>query len=149
MGHNGNLINGPAMIVPKLRSPIVLVHGIFGFDAIRMAGWTLANYFHDIPDYLRTAGNVVLQPALSPTRSVAERAAQLKAFLDRPVPTDPVHVTAHGMGGLDARYMISRLGTGRRVLTLTSIGTPHRGTPFADWGVRRFEWLVKSLFLLF
>src|SRR5262249_5187529 len=38
-----------------------------------------------------------------------------------------VHVFAHSMGGLDARYMISRLGMAKRVLSLTTIATPHRG----------------------
>jgi triacylglycerol esterase/lipase EstA (alpha/beta hydrolase family) len=36
------------------------------------------------------------------------------------------------MGGLDARYAISLLGLARRVASLTTIGTPHRGTPVGD-----------------
>jgi triacylglycerol lipase len=47
------------------------------------------------------------------------------------------------MGGLDARYMLSRLGMGPRALSLTTLGTPHRGTAFADWGVRHLEWAVR------
>jgi triacylglycerol lipase len=39
------------------------------------------------------------------------------------------------MGGLDARYAITRLGLARRVASLTTIGCPHRGTPLADLGV--------------
>jgi triacylglycerol lipase len=50
------------------------------------------------------------------------------------------------MGGLDARYMISRLGMANRVLSLTTLGTPHRGSSFADWGVRRFRKLACPLF---
>ena len=38
--------------VPKLRAPIVLVHGLFGFDRLKLAGWTLANYFSNLPDFL-------------------------------------------------------------------------------------------------
>jgi triacylglycerol lipase len=38
------------------------------------------------------------------------------------------------MGGLDARYAISRLGLAAKVVSLTTIGTPHRGTPLADVG---------------
>ncbi len=49
------------------------------------------------------------------------------------------------MGGLDARYMISRLDMAGHVLTLTTLGTPHRGTSFADWGVKRLERLVKPV----
>jgi triacylglycerol lipase len=47
------------------------------------------------------------------------------------------------MGGLDARYMISQLGMGDRVLSLTTLGTPHRGTVFADWSIRRLSRLVR------
>src|SRR5262245_51186608 len=36
------------------------------------------------------------------------------------------------MGGLDARYAITHLGLHSRVASLTTIGTPHHGTPLAD-----------------
>jgi triacylglycerol lipase len=133
------------MRIPKLRSPIVLVHGIFGFDQVRLGCLTLVNYFPGIPELLRAAGNRVLIPRLSPTGGIAERAEQLKQFLDREMPAEPVHILGHSMGGLDARYMISRLDMGGRVLSLTTLGTPHRGTTFADWGIRRLERLVKPL----
>jgi triacylglycerol lipase len=137
------------MELAKLNAPIVLVHGFCGFDEIRLGPWALASYFPRIPGLLRAAGNRVLIPRLSPTRGVAERAAQLKAFLDREAPKEPVHVFAHSMGGLDARYMVSCLGMGGRVLTLTTLGTPHRGTAFADWGIRRLQRLVRPILQLF
>jgi len=133
------------MIVPKLRSPIVLVHGLLGFDRLKLCGWTIASYFSNIPEFLAASGNRVLVAQMSPTGGVAERAQQLKGFLDREAPAEPVHVFAHSMGGLDARYMISRLGMAARVLTLTTIGTPHRGTAFADWGVSRFHRLLEPV----
>lgn len=136
------------MKLPKLRSPILLVHGIFGFEKIRMAGVTLADYFPGIPESLRSPGNRVLVPALSPTGGIADRAAQLKAYLDRNLPNEPVHIFAHSMGGLDARYMISCLGMSQRVLTLTTLGTPHRGSPFADWAIGRFERILKPVLQL-
>jgi triacylglycerol lipase len=133
------------MIVPKLRAPIVLVHGLLGYDRVRLGPWTIASYFSSIPELLAAAGNRVLVAQMSPTSGVTERAAQLKLFLDREAPGEPVHLFAHSMGGLDARYMISRLGMEARVLTLTTIGTPHRGTPFADWGMSRFNRLLGPL----
>lgn len=133
------------MIVPQLRCPIVLVHGFLGFDRLQVGGWTLASYFPGIPEFLRLSGNRVLVARLSPTSGVAERAAQLKEFLLREVPHEPVHLFAHSMGGLDSRYLISRLGMAPRILSLTTIGTPHRGTSFADWAVERFERVVKPL----
>jgi triacylglycerol lipase len=133
------------MMVPKLRCPIVLVHGLLGYHRLELCGWTIASYFANIPEFLAAGGNRVLVAQLSPTGGVAERAAQLKLFLDRESPTEPVHLFAHSMGGLDARYLISRLGMAGRVLSLTTIGTPHRGTTFADWGVNRLQRLLEPV----
>jgi triacylglycerol lipase len=137
------------MVLPKLRSPILLVHGLLGYDQVRVGHWILASYFRGIPERLIRAGNRVLMTRVSPTASVAVRAAQLKAYLDRVMPHEPIHILAHSMGGLDARYLISKLGMADRVLTLTTIATPHRGTALADWGVLRLERLVRPFLDLF
>jgi triacylglycerol lipase len=133
------------MIIPKIQSPIVLVHGLLGFDRVRVAGATLISYFPGIPELLRAAGNRVLIPSLSPTAGVETRAAQLKEFILAFSPSEPVHLIAHSMGGLDARFMIARLGMAGHVLTLTTIGTPHRGTSFADWGVTKLARIVRPI----
>src|SRR5262245_37720669 len=137
------------MVVPKLRAPIVLVHGLFGFNEVKFCGVKLASYFPEIPEYFREAGNRVLVAEVSPTKGVADRAAQLKSFIDKELPNEPMHILAHSMGGLDARYMISRLGMAERILTLTTLGTPHKGSSFADWAIRRLERLVKPVLELF
>jgi triacylglycerol lipase len=132
--------------VPCLNAPIVLVHGLCGFDRVQMGSWIVADYFPGIPGMLREAGNRVAVARVSPTAGIAARAAQLKQQIDRESPDEPVHVIGHSMGGLDARYMISRLGMSKRVLSLTTLGTPHRGSSFADWGVKRFRSLACPLF---
>ena len=114
-----------------------------------MGGWLVADYFPGIPKLLRAAGNRVFTARLSPTGGIAERAEQLKSVIERESPHEPVHIFGHSMGGLDARYMISRLGMAKRVHSLTTLGTPHRGTAFADWGVRRFRSLACPLFRFF
>ena len=134
------------MNIPKLRTPIVLVHGLLGFGRMRFGPWVVADYFRGVPSVLEAAGNRVLVPSLSPTGGISERARQLKAFLDREWPHSPVHIMGHSMGGLDARYLISCLGMADRVLSLTTLGTPHRGTHFADWGLRRLERLLRPVF---
>lgn len=110
-----------------------------------MVGLTLANYFPSIPELLQGAGNRVLVPFVSPTAAVADRAAQLRDFINCHSPQEPVHLIAHSMGGLDSRYMISHLGMEERVLSLTTLGTPHRGTIFADWAISRLERIVKPV----
>ena len=41
---------------------------------------------------------------------------------------DKVNIIAHSKGGLDARHMITKLGMGHMVASLTTISTPHRGS---------------------
>ncbi len=116
-------------------APIVLVHGIFGFNQLTLGGLKVADYFRLIPDALRGDGHVVpAPPQLNPAGSVAERAEDLKNYLqsNSEVLDKKVHIVAHSMGGLDARFMISKLEMAERVLSLTTIGTPHHGTPIAD-----------------
>jgi triacylglycerol lipase len=134
------------MSMPRLRAPIVLVHGLFGFGKLRLGPWLELDYFHGVLAALEAAGNRVLAARLSPTGGVARRAAQLKAFLDRHAPGEAVHLIAHSMGGLDSRYMISHLGMAGRVLSLTTLGTPHRGSPFADWALGHLVFLVAPAF---
>ena len=138
-----------APAVPRLRHPIVFLHGLLGFRRIQFAGWTLSSYFSNIPTLLEKAGNRVFVSRVHPIGSIADRAAEVRDFLNEVCPKEPVHLFAHSMGGLDARYLISKLGMADRVLTLTSIGTPHRGTAFADWGVRHFERVLGSTLGLF
>jgi triacylglycerol lipase len=132
--------------IPKLRAPVVLVHGLLGYDRWRVGTYTVREYFPGIGHRLEAAGNRVLRARTCPTGGVRRRAADLKAFLDHAAPDEPVHIIAHSMGGLDARYFISKLGGADRVLSLTTIGTPHRGSPFADWGVARLARYVRPVF---
>jgi pimeloyl-ACP methyl ester carboxylesterase len=85
-------------MIPRLRAPLVLVHGFLGFDELRVGGWTLARYFANLPDALRAAGNRVLVARVSPTQGVARRAAELRALLDRELPGERVHLLGHSMG---------------------------------------------------
>jgi triacylglycerol lipase len=118
-------------------APIVLVHGILGFDQLKLAGLNIAGYFRQIPEALRKDGHVVPEPPqLNPAGSIAERAQDLKNYLQDPSNHDvfdkQVHLVAHSMGGLDARFMIAKLGMADQVLSLTTIGTPHHGSPIED-----------------
>ena len=120
---------------PKLSAPIVLAHGLLGFSRVQFAGMTLASYFNRIPEFLSAVGNRVLQPAVPPTGSIRRRGQALKDEIRRLVGSERVHVIAHSMGGLDARWMITALDMSEQVVSLTTLGTPHRGTVFADRSV--------------
>jgi triacylglycerol lipase len=61
------------------------------------------------------------------------RAQQLATQIEQ-LGCERVNIVAHSMGGLDARYAIACLGMAPRIASLTTIGTPHRGTPLANLG---------------
>ncbi|KAM3439323.1 hypothetical protein NHJ13734_003767 [Beauveria thailandica] len=132
--------------------PIVLAHGLFGFSELRLAPRLPAvQYWHGIQDALRANGAIVFATSVPPSSSIAVRAATLadgivaaqEAQQEKaraspappPPPPPPVNIIAHSMGGLDARYMISRLlpRPDVQVASLTTIATPHRGSPVADY----------------
>jgi triacylglycerol lipase len=114
------------------RLPVVLAHGIMGFDEIRV-GPIRRHYFAGIPGRLGDVGCEVHRPAVARAGAVAERARQLAAQV-RAIDARKVTIIAHSMGGLDARYAISRLDLGKKVAALVTVGTPHLGTPIADLG---------------
>jgi triacylglycerol lipase len=128
--------------------PIVLAHGIARFDAVRehFVG-KLDNadevpdrlhYFRGIKTHLNGSGFRVFHASVEFAAGVGTRAEGLRADIEEVLKTTgqpKVHVIAHSMGGLDARHMIVDLGMDERVCSLTTIGTPHNGSSFADWGV--------------
>ncbi|HET8538273.1 MAG TPA: alpha/beta fold hydrolase [Anaeromyxobacter sp.] len=114
------------------RYPVVLAHGLLGFDEIRV-GRARHDYFRGVSDRLERDGCVVHRCRVARTASIAARAAELAAFV-RALPAPRVNLVAHSMGGLDARYALARLGLSRSVASLTTVGSPHRGTPLADLG---------------
>jgi triacylglycerol lipase len=121
---------------------IVLVHGLCGFDRLYAFRRPMKDYFPGVRTRLEERGRRVFTARLSPTAGIQRRATELKQFIDREVPAGPIHLVGHSLGGLDARYAVSNLGLESRVKSLTTIGTPHHGSSFADWGWNRFSRLI-------
>jgi len=109
---------------------VVLAHGLFGFDELSL-GDKRVEYWRGIPRALRKMGVEVAVPRFGTIASVESRAAQLAEVI-RTMPGKKVNVIGHSMGGVDARVAIARFGAGERVASLTTIASPHRGTPLAD-----------------
>jgi triacylglycerol lipase len=112
------------------RHPVVLAHGLFGFDEVAL-GTARHAYWKGIRDALEKDGCKVIVPRVPPVGCVAERAAALARALAE-VDEKRLNVLAHSMGGLDARFAATRLGLGRRLAALVTVGTPHHGSPLAD-----------------
>ena len=83
---------------------------------------------------MRAKGIEVITASVPASGSIEERAAKLREDIAAKANGKSVNIIAHSMGGLDARYMISRLQPDNvEVLSLTTIATPHRGSAFADF----------------
>lgn len=130
-------------------APIVLVHGLFGFDRVKVGPFRVGRYFPGIEEALVADGFRIGVPSLSKSCGVVTRANELKKYLLAHFPNEKVHILAHSMAGLDSRYMLSRLGMEDRVRSLTTIATPHRGSSFADWGVRNFSRIAEPIMNFF
>ncbi len=113
--------------------PVVLVHGLFGFDRIGVPGVRL-HYFRGIVNHLERAGCHAHAVRLPAAASVPDR-AKILADKIAALPHRRVDIIAHSLGGLDARYALAHLGLASKVRALVTIGTPHRGTPLADLAV--------------
>jgi triacylglycerol lipase len=122
-------------------TPIVLHHGLFGYDSVGVGKFRWA-YFQGIDKAIRKLGAPVIVTKVHPTGGIVRRATQLKAAIESGLAElngdghGKIILVAHSLGGLDARYMISRLGMADRVAALLTVTTPHRGSPYADWCVR-------------
>ncbi len=120
--------------------PVVLHHGLFGTGDIALGPVTL-RYFRGIDRAIADRGHPLIIPWVHPCSSVVSRARQLKESVLRQLstlgrPGQKVLLFAHSMGGLDARYAVSKLGLAEHVAAVVTVTTPHRGSPFADWALR-------------
>lgn len=144
--------------------PIVLVHGIARFDELRhsiierlqllLMDRSLASdrthYFRRIRSHLQEHKFETHYSDVSWASDVSvrgrEMAQNIRAILDSGN-HEKVHIIAHSMGGLDARYMLYKEDIADRVASLTTIGTPHLGTSYAVHALGQGGDLVIELFL--
>lgn len=129
---------------------VVLVPGAFGGG---YTSWFLSfdDYFSEYSTFFRGMGCDVRKITL-PDITIEERARILKGALEHLPRTQSraraLYLVAHSQGGLDARYALKSLKL-QGVKALLTVGTPHRGTPLADWVVRErdegtvFYWFLR------
>jgi hypothetical protein len=126
-----------ARITIKAASPVILVHGD-GSDGAFFArqGLTRALSAAGIPS--DSSVNLAGGGSVPVSANAATLQARLPAIV-RSFGVNSVHLVTHSKGGLDARLWLSANATGNaaapfpfRVLSMTTLGTPHRGSPLAD-----------------
>ncbi len=113
--------------------PILLVHGIALKDFLGFRA------FGNIEKILRREGAVVFTSRIDGFGTIENNAKQLKAeILDilKRTGAEKINLIAHSKGGLDSKYMIARLHMEDRVASLTTLCTPHMGSPVATTVLR-------------
>ena len=108
--------------------PILLVHGLFGFDRIGKV-----ELFQNVKQALRSHGARVFVPHLSATHSNEVRGEQLLAQIDRVLQgtgARQVNLIGHSQGALAARYAAAIAPA--CVASVTSVSGPNHGSELAD-----------------
>lgn len=126
--------------------PIMLIHGIGYRDG------DYRKYWGRIPSFLKEHGAVLYFGNQEPFGFIRENAVCLKeaakfALVDSGA--KKLNLIAHSKGGIEARYLISRLGMEDQIASLTTIATPHRGICTMDELKARSDGAYKALVHLF
>lgn len=112
----------------QTRYPIVLVHGLFGFDSALGI-----DYFYGIPSALRAGGAKVYVAQVSAANSTEVRGEQLLAQVKTILAmtgAQKVNLIGHSHGGPTSRYVAGVAP--QLVASVTSVGGVNRGSRVAD-----------------
>jgi len=130
-----NLIRFTSYLDLAPRNPVVFCHGLLGFDTVKVGPiYPLhVSHWRGIKEVLEANGVEVLITRVPATSSIEERAKVLEKTISEIYPGRSVHLIGHSMGGLDSRYVVTHLKKRKfKVLSVTTLATPHRGSSFAD-----------------
>ena len=122
-----------------MKYPVLLVHGMCVRDSEKYSSWGR------IPDALRKIGIKVYFGHQDGLSDIESNAAYLKNRINeilKETGADKINIIAHSKGGLDSRYVISRLGMGEKVASLTTIATPHNGSKTVDLLMKLPDFIV-------
>ncbi len=112
----------------QTKYPIVLVHGLFGFDNIGPV-----EYWYGIPSALRSDGAKVYVTQVSAANSTEVRGEQLLAQVKQILAVTgaaKVNLIGHSHGGPTARYVASVRPD--LIASVTTVGGVNRGSKVAD-----------------
>jgi triacylglycerol lipase len=145
-------VDAPEKLGPPY--PIVLAHGFFGFE--ELAGLDALTYFFGVRAELAKLGeSYVFTPAVDPFNDSTSRGAELAAAIQQILAQTghaKVNLVGHSQGGLDARVVAH--DHPELVASVTTIATPHQGTPVADVilgavgdpnAQQLIDWFVKQI----
>ena len=114
----------------KTKYPIVLAHGLGGFDEL----FGVYEYWFGIPDALRDGGATVFVTEVSQLNSTEARGEQLIDQIEHIVAITgkpKVNLIGHSHGGLDVRYVAAVRPD--LVASVSTVGSPHKGAELATF----------------
>ncbi|MBI4517791.1 MAG: triacylglycerol lipase [Deltaproteobacteria bacterium] len=114
----------------KTNYPIVLAHGMAGFDEL----FGVYEYWYNIPWALQDGGAKVYVTQVSQFNQTEQRGEQLLAQVKQIIAVSgkaKVHLIGHSHGGLDVRYVAAVRPD--LVASVTSVGSPHKGADLANY----------------
>ncbi len=114
----------------KTKYPIVLAHGLGGFDSL----FGVLDYWYGLENALEDQGATVFVTEVSQLNSTQARGEQLLAqVLQIRAITGKakVNLIGHSHGGLDVRYVAAVRPD--VVASVSTVASPHKGAALADW----------------
>jgi len=114
----------------KTQYPIVLEHGLAGFDEL----FGVYEYWYGITWALQDGGAYVYVASTSPFNSSVQRGEQLLAQVQQVIAVTgkpKVNLVGHSQGGIDVRYVAAVRPD--LVASVTTVGSPHKGADLADY----------------
>jgi len=126
-----------------MRHHVYLSPGMFGFGKLGSYDY-FAHVERELVDRFAAAGHELFVHAIDelPTASIRRRATRLAEIVCATSSLDPIHLLGHSTGGLDARLVASPATRGipattlewlPRLRSVTTMNTPHFGTPLAGF----------------
>ncbi|CAO3613067.1 unnamed protein product [Cunninghamella echinulata] len=118
------------------RNPIVLTHGLNGYDTTGPDRIPLlqVRYWSGVEKALTDLGAKLIITRVPKNGSISTRANTLHSILSTFMPNQNINFIGYSMGGLDCRYLISHIpNKPYKVSSLTTISTPHNGSPLMDY----------------
>lgn len=113
----------------ETKYPIVLAHGMAGFDSL----FGIYQYFYAIPADLEDDGAEVYVTQVPQFNATEARGEALLAQVEEILAVsgaEKVNLIGHSHGGLDVRYVASVAP--ELVASVTTVGSPHGGAELAD-----------------
>ncbi len=129
------------LLQPKLKYPLLLVHGMGYRDDKAFSYWGR------IPKALEEMGCKVYfgnQDGNGDVESNGKMIAQRIRSIIKETGAEKLNIIAHSKGGLDSRYAVSVLGCGELVASLTTLATPHNGSKTLDKLLKLPKWILKT-----